>query len=265
MTCGLIVFMGTFLCVRRHNAWRWVGAVSAVLCLCAAALSLTRSVWLGVGVAVIVVMLATPRLRRWTPVVVGGAVGLGLGLAAVIPGLSSTFTSRAGTERSAYDRLLTNDAAARIIQVHPLTGIGWGRFIVVGNDWVRQAGGFPLTNTTIEVHNVFLSRAAETGVPGAILWGLAMLLGPVAVVARPFRQGDLVGWRLCASAAVLIWIFPSMLSPNPYPLPNYLVWLLGGIAGGEWLVRSAGTGRASRLAHRDAPASAGLGKEVDHG
>jgi hypothetical protein len=35
---------------------------------------------------------------------------------------------------------------------------------------MRQQPGYPITGTGREVHNVFLSHAAELGIPGLLLW-----------------------------------------------------------------------------------------------
>ena len=198
---------------------------------------MTRSSWLAAIVSVVCAGILVPRLRRYLPVLL---LGIAAGLAAVLvslPSLRSTLVERLTTDRSLLDRLNTNEGAFRILHDHPVFGIGWGRFLSVSSDWVRQGDLFPLTNTNIEVHNVFLSRAAETGILGAVLWGLAVLLGPVSVLAHRPRSQELQAWRLLALAGLIAWFIPTMTSPNPYVLPNNLVWLVAGIAGRPLLVR----------------------------
>jgi len=222
---------------RFRSAWRWCAAAASVAAATGVLLSMTRSSWLAAIVSVVCAGILVPRLRRYLPVLL---LGIAAGLAAVLvslPSLRSTLVERLTTDRSLLDRLNTNEGAFRILHDHPVFGVGWGRFLSVSSDWVRQGDLFPLTNTNIEVHNVFLSRAAETGILGAVLWGLAVLLGPVSVLAHRPRSQELQAWRLLALAGLIAWFIPTMTSPNPYVLPNNLVWLVAGIAGRPLLVR----------------------------
>jgi O-antigen ligase len=193
-------------------------------------LTLTRSIWLGAALGLTLAGLAAPRLRRWLPLVLV-ALGAGVVVAlATLPGLHEDATARAATSRSLQDRANTNTAALRIVEERPLAGVGWMRFIDVSQDYVRQSDEFPLTNIHIEVHNVVLGRAAELGLPGAALWVLCLLAGPVAAAVRPLSgPRDVEEWRLVLLAALTCWVVAIMVSPVPYALPNYLVWLLGGL------------------------------------
>ncbi|NAZ81528.1 hypothetical protein GTR02_06820 [Kineococcus sp. R8] len=226
--CG---FAAALAAVRFRTWWRVLSVVVVGLTAVGVLLALTRSVWVGTAVGVVLACLASRRLRRWLPAVLGAAAVALLLLLAVVPGLQDTVGERAGTTRSVDDRANTNAAALRVVDAHPLTGVGWLRFLDVGEDYVRQADDYPVTNVNIEVHNVVLGRAAELGLPGAALWVLCAALGPVAAALRRVREGtEAAQWRLVAIAATAMWLFPVMLSPNPYPLPNFLVWLFAGIA-----------------------------------
>ena len=226
--CG---FAAALAAARFRSWWRLLSVVVMGLSTVGVLLALTRSVWVGTAVGVMLACLAAPRLRRWLPVLLaGGAVAL-LVLLAVVPGLQATVGERAVTTRSVDDRANTNAAALRVIDAQPLAGVGWLRFLDVGEDYVRQADDYPVTNVNIEVHNVVLGRAAELGIPGAALWVGCVALGPVAAGLRRVREGREAGqWRLLAIATTAMWLFPVMLSPNPYPLPNFLVWTFAGIA-----------------------------------
>jgi putative inorganic carbon (HCO3(-)) transporter len=240
MACGLCFFLSATAVWRFRGGWRFAAACASVLSLVGVLLCLTRSTWLGAGLAMVAVAVVVPRLRIWLPVVVGFVVAVVVFIHAALPDVYANIVDRLTTQRSIYDRLNTNAAAVRIIQAYPVHGIGWGRFLEVSGDWVRQADTYPVTSTRIEVHNVFLARAAETGVPGALGWALAMLLGPVAAVLQRARTAELRAWQVLALAAVIIWLIPTLSSPNPYPFPNNLVWLIGGIAAGPLLVRPRG-------------------------
>jgi putative inorganic carbon (HCO3(-)) transporter len=235
IACG---FAGAFLAVRESHRWRATGAVAAVVCVIGEFLTETRSIWIGAGAGLILVGLLVPRLRRVLPAaLLGLALVIGLALAAS-PSLRTSVTGRAGDQRSIYDRENTDAAAVRIVEAHPLDGIGWLEFLNEGTEYVRQSPNYPITNVDIEVHNVFLGRAAELGVPGAALFVACLLAGPGRAALRrrrglsgplPDEPGDAYGWWLVYLATATGWIVDAMSSPLPYPMPNLLLWLLAGI------------------------------------
>ena len=231
MACAACFFAAALAATRFRGAWRLLSLVVALLSAGGVLMSLTRSVWVGLVLGALVVMITTPALRRYIPVALaGGAAAVAVALA-VVPGLQASVLERAGTSRSVLDRYNTNEAALRIVEQEPLTGVGWVKFLDVSPEWVRQADTYPITNVEIEVHNVVLSRAAELGIPGAALFVACILLGPCrAVLQRRYDDAELVGWRAVSTGMTAVWGVTLMLSPVPYPLPNTLTWLLAGIA-----------------------------------
>jgi putative inorganic carbon (HCO3(-)) transporter len=224
--CG---FAAALLAWQVPGRWRRTGVCTVAACALGILLTLTRSNWIGAALATVLAFGAVPRLRRWLPAgIIGGVVGVAA-LLAFIPSLDAKVTGRATTQRSVWDRYNTDDAALRIISQHPLTGVGWERFIVVSADYVRQARTYPINNIGIEVHNVFLGRAAELGLPGALLFVLTLLLGPVRAVFRP-AAGEFAGWRVAALGVVVTWTVCANLSPLPYSTANLLFWLVPGVA-----------------------------------
>ena len=241
MVCSLAFYMSAALMARSRGFWRALSVLSLVVSLAVVLLCLTRSVWLAVVLGVVTVGLVAPSLRRWLPVALLGAVAAGGVVLAAVPSLLGKITERATTQLSVYDRLNTNAAALRIIDAEPITGLGWGNFRAAAPDWVRQGATYPISNINIEVHNVFLSRAAETGLVGSALWVAVVLTGPVAAVwAARVSTAEERAWKLIAVGAFFVWLMPSLFSPNPYPLPNLLVWLVAGVAGRRWLLRGGG-------------------------
>jgi O-antigen ligase len=200
------------------------------VCAIGVLLTLTRSVWVGSALGVAVVCLLTPALRKYLlPLAVGFAIVIGVVLS-VVPSVRNDASERAGTTRSVWDRQNTDAAALRIIERHPLDGVGWTRFEQVSEDWVRQAHGYPITNIDIAVHNVALGRATELGLPAAALWVFSALAGPCLVFIRRRPPGDLAGWAIVSMGGTCCWLVAINLSPVPYPLPNLLVWLMSSIA-----------------------------------
>lgn len=254
---GMVMALGLGMCLLLwrldRGLWRVLALVSGTLSLLGVILCLTRSIWIATILGALTVALLVPRARRILPVAVAGLVLLAGLVLAALPQVAAALDERINMKSSIYDRQNTNEAALRIIAERPIDGVGWQKFTTVVTEYVRQSPEYPLSNINIEVHNVFLSRAAETGVLGAILWGLAVLFGPVAIAFGLRRQrpgSEMYGWTLLLIAALYVWFVPTMVSPNPYPLPNNLVWLIAGIAGRDVLVAGAAGGR------RREPASA---------
>ena len=225
---------------RFRGTWRSVAGLASVAAGVGILLSLTRSVWIGTVLGALLAFAAVPRLRRWLLPAAGAAALAVYALTTFVPGLSEKVSGRADAQGPLYDRLNTNAAALRIVEAHPLTGVGWLRFIDVVPQWVRQAPDYPITAINLEVHNVFLSRAAELGLVGAGVFVLCVLLGPVAAVLRRAPAGDLTGWRVVALGTFCAWVVAANSSPLSYPLPNALLWLVAGIASAGWTSRVTG-------------------------
>ena len=252
LVCALAIFLSGLL-VRTSSSrlWRFIGMLGIFFGLVGSVVGMVRSVWLALIVAGLVVGLIVPRIRRKLPLLLIAAAIMVAIIVFVFPDFRDILINRITTERSVYDRQNTNVAALRVIQEYPLFGIGWGEFVHQNVDWVRQADTYPVTTITIEIHNVFLARAAETGVPGMLLWLLCFVTGPLlGLLAKPLTTSTRY-WKLVGLAAFFLWFMPSLSSPNPYPTPNFLVWLVWGIAARGILVELP-----TRPA--DAPLRAGL-------
>ena len=215
------------------NEWRGMGrhlAVGvAVVCGLGTVFTLTRAVWLGAVLAVVAAAVVTPALRRW--IVPGAAAGvlLVLVLLTLVPGLAESVGERAGSQRPVWDRYNSNIAALNIVQAEPLTGVGWQRFTEVSDAWTRQAADYPVTGVGIEVHNVFLSHAAELGLPGAALYLCAWtgaVLSPI--LSRGGRSHP--PWRRALVAIAVVWLVVASFGPLSYAFANTVLWLFAGIA-----------------------------------
>jgi O-antigen ligase len=231
LVCALAIFLsGMLVRTSSSRAWRIVGMLGIFFGFVGSVVGMVRSVWLALIVAGLVVGLIVPRIRRRLPLLLIAAAIVVAIIVFVFPDFRDVLINRITTERSVYDRQNTNVAALRVIQEYPLFGIGWGEFVHQNVDWVRQADTYPVTTITIEIHNVFLSRAAETGLPGLLLWLLCFVTGPMlGMLAKPLTASARY-WKLAGLAAFFLWFLPSLSSPNPYPTPNFLVWLIWGVA-----------------------------------
>ena len=219
------------------SLWRLVAALGVFGGLIGSVVCMTRSVWGGVLAAGLVLGVILRRTRRVLPLLIVAVVAVVAAVLYAFPDFQEALVARLTTERSVFDRQNTYDAAWRIVAMLPLFGIGWGEFINQNVLWVRQADTYPVTTVTIEIHDVFLARAAETGILGGVLWILCFATGPLlGLLARP-RTPWASHWKLAGLAAFFIWLIPSLTSPNPYPMPNYLIWLIWGVAARGILVK----------------------------
>jgi O-antigen ligase len=242
---GFCAFAGAIAAAMGLRLWKATSV--RALCLVTIALdastlffTLTRGVWIGAFVGAVIAMMLTAQTRKiLVPALVIGAVAVA-GTLAVSPTIRSEVFGRVQSQSPVWDRQNTDLAALRIIEQKPLTGVGWENFINVAPDYMRQQPGYPISGVGIEVHNVFLSHAAELGVPGLLLW----LLGFATAARRglfPGRRGtrqtavygpgdeDLAWWRLGGFALIPCFLVIADLVPFSEALPNTLLWIWLGI------------------------------------
>lgn len=208
---------------------RRIAAAVALLCLVGTIFTLTRAVWLGTVVATALALLANSRTRRvMAPITAVAVTGLVLALA-LVPGFSDRITERSNDQRPLWDRYNTNRAALTMVRENALTGVGWQRFREEAPDAMQVADDYPLTGVGIEVHNVFLSHAAELGVLGGALWLLSLALAIGGAILRPGPE-SLDPWRLGTVALAIHWLIVASFGPLSYAFPNLLLWTWAGVA-----------------------------------
>ena len=242
ITCGAAAALNA---VRTTGLQRVVSALTVGICIVAGFLSLTRSIWGGMILVVLAISLVVPQARRRILGLLGGAVVL-VGLVIVlVPGVGTSALDRFSTERSLEDRAYTNEAAIRMMVDRPLTGVGWGQFVHESPAYLVQHDTAPLTNVGIEVHNVFLSRGAEMGMPGLLLALVVVLLGPLRGLLPRRRSllssaSDVLDMRVLATAAVVSWLAASLVTGLSFSFANLLTWVLSGLAFGGGVVAARG-------------------------
>ena len=236
---------GLYVCALAAciAATRWRGparvfaCLVTVTCLVGTLLTLERSVWTGVVVGTVVTLVVFARLRRFAlPMIVGGVVSVVLMLA-LIPGLAGHVQARASDQESVWDRQNLTVAALNMISARPLLGFGWDRFQDASAPYFQQSPNYPLTATNIDIHNYFLSYAAELGLVGVLIWltGWAMgAFGALATRAPP----ELEPWRMAFLAIAVCFLLVANSVP-PTVFQNEVFWLWAGVlwAGREYSPR----------------------------
>ena len=242
---GFCTFVGAAAATIGLATWKsrraiWACRLTVVLDAGCLFFTLTRSVWIGAFLGFVGVMLLTSRTRRMlVPLLLGGALVVGASMAASTT-LRNEVTGRAESQSPVWDRINTDIAALHIVEQEPLTGVGWQNFENVSVNYMTEQPGTPITGEGIEVHNVFLSHAAELGIPGLLLWLLAF----GGAVWRAFFPGrsrqvredlappsekELRLWRAGALAILLCFVVEASLAPFSQALPNSLLWTWLGV------------------------------------
>jgi putative inorganic carbon (hco3(-)) transporter len=245
---GFCIFVGMVAAAIGLRTWQSTRA--RFLCflaigadLGAVFFSLTRSVWGGAALGIVGTMLLTKKTRLLLiPLLVAGSIVVG-GTLVASPTIRAEAFGRAESQAPVWDRQNTDLAALRIIKEKPIFGVGWENFMNVSPNYMLQQPDYPITGLDIEVHNVFLSHAAELGIPGLLLW-LAGFFGALRWAFLPalktaLSKRDNPGkdppdsetklWLAGGVAIVLCYFVIANSAPFSEPLPNALLWIWLGI------------------------------------
>jgi O-antigen ligase len=195
-------------------------------------------------VATIVMLVAFARLRPFAlPVIVGGVTAVLLALL-LVPGLSSKVQSRASDQGPVWDRENLNVAALNMIAARPLLGFGWSEFQQSSGPYFRQSQNYPLTATTVDVHNYFLGYAVELGLIGLIIWLTGFLMSVVTTLAiRAPPEFD--AWRITFVGIAVCFVVVANSVP-PTVFMNEAFWLWAGVIWTARGLRQTNTGQALR-------------------
>lgn len=174
------------------KAWRYVAACAVAGILISVISSKTRAAWLAtvavVSVSVLLTVVFVPaERRRWLRTAATIAVAIpvlaimlmftspGNDLAKAIKQRTRTTTLTTDTSNSAArtinDRLVIWEKTVAVIKNHPITGAGAGNWkLVVPTYGTEGTAWQDASYVPDHVHNIYLQAAAETGLPGALLY-----------------------------------------------------------------------------------------------
>ena len=175
---GLLVLVvalagGRLLFDKRERIW---SALVMPALLVALALTLTRSAWVGACAALgLLCVIKDLRLVAVLPVL--AALFITFAPPQLTDRLYSTFDLQDPTNR---DRVAMARAGARMVEDHPLTGVGPD---VVKEVYPEYRVASAVQDNNPHLHNVPLHIAAERGLPALVVW-----LGFLVLVVR-----DLIG------------------------------------------------------------------------
>lgn len=188
-----------------RGSWvRWAGLAGAAPLLVIVVLTQSRGAFLALAVMALPSAIALARRRPWRVVSFAAFVGLVLAFAP-----DAFWTRMAGLgkatqvetiaemdpEGSAQQRFALLQTALRIVEDHPLVGVGLGAYEHANAHYNPGLG-------TLDTHNTYLHILAETGVPG-LLFFLAMVGSVLWSVRDARRRARRV---LPAEAEMLRWL-----------------------------------------------------------
>ena len=148
----------------------WIPGVLGVIAL---GLTFTRAAWVGAVIGFTVIAVIAHRRRELDPgkaaALTFAFVMIGIALFPLVAVRLADSVSDSYQERAGLMRM-----ARSIIAQNPLLGIGAGAYEYTYKGYLSPG----LTNQWLAtVHNEYLLRAAETGIPGGIAWVLLLVLG----------------------------------------------------------------------------------------
>jgi len=162
-------------------------------------LSLSRGSWLGAGLALLGVAFVYRRqIGRF---VLAAAVVAFLLVLGPVGGLASVAQERLAEGDTVAGRIVTNDAAIRMIRDEPLAGFGYGNFERFDERYKQRVGDIPLILGG-SAHNTYLNLLAEVGIPATLLY----LSPPVFLLALSYRL-----WRRHRHSPSVDWRFITVL------------------------------------------------------
>jgi putative inorganic carbon (hco3(-)) transporter len=183
---------------------RWAALAGAAPLIVIIILTQSRGAFIALVVMALPSAIALVRRRPRTVALLAAVVGLALYLAPTafwkrMEGLrNATSVETIGEmdpEGSARQRFAVLQNAVHIVQDHPILGIGLGAYGLANAQYNPSLG-------TLDTHNTYLNIAAETGLPGLVLF-----LMLVASVLRRAHEARRRAQRvLPAQAEMLRWL-----------------------------------------------------------
>jgi O-antigen ligase len=189
---------------------RWIGLASVAPLTLTIALTQSRGAFVGLGAVAIPSGVALARQRPRVAFGLAALIGLALYLAPAglwqrLAGLGKATSAETigemDPEGSAQQRLAVLQTAARIIEDRPLLGVGLGAYHQANRDYNPALG-------SLDAHNAYMRVAAETGLPGLVLF--LALLGSVVRTAYLARRR--VGLASPAQAETLRWLLIGLIA-----------------------------------------------------
>jgi O-antigen ligase len=198
-TGGLAALAALILGLQSQGRERKLALGTAALgAFAVIAFPYARAATLALLACVPIALVLSLRQRRWAVLLGGAALLVGAGVVALRPSARERFLSSV-TAQGSGDRSFLLEAGANAVRSAPFTGVGAGRFKV--RDFAAPGTPRYVLENTGKAHNQLLSIAAESGLPGLLLFCLA--LAALALRMRPVTPARAVGLTALAHFLLL--------------------------------------------------------------
>jgi putative inorganic carbon (hco3(-)) transporter len=201
----LVIVAGAARLMFRRSDRIWTALVMPAL-LVALGLTLTRGAWVGAFLG-LGVLFALRDFRTLAVLPVVAAIFVALAPAAVTDRMYSMFDLNDPSNR---DRVAMARSGARMIQDHPLTGVGPN---MVPRVYEQYRDPLAVNPTTPHLHNVPLQIAAERGLPALAIW-LWFLIVAARGLWRRFRHTQTPSLAAAGLGALVAMLASGMFEHN---------------------------------------------------
>lgn len=141
-----------------------------------------------------------------------------------------------GEDTSTLLRFALWESTEAMIEDHPLLGVGWGTYYLaypLYNFFIQDAGV-----TIYHAHNMYLSIAAEAGLPGLLLYGI-LFFGHGWIALKLYRGGQTAFSRALGLGTALSAAGMAVYGLGDYVLfgraLSFLFWFVCALCMGEYL------------------------------
>ena len=190
----LVIAMALARILFANYGRTWAALVMPALAV-AVTLTLTRNAWVGVCAAA-AVLFSLKDFRLFAVVPIVAAIAVALAPALVTKRVASLFDMNDATTR---DRVAMLHVGERMIQSHPLTGVGPN---MVERLYPAYRGPDAVKPVNPHLHNVPLQIAAERGLPALAIW-IWFLVALVRDLWRRFVVGGQMQFLAAAALATV--------------------------------------------------------------
>ncbi len=242
-TLAFSLFLVSAGFLKEQRPWRtlYVAIFGLGLVGLLATFSRAAALALASGMALYGILLWRRRTaqetQEWLALVVAGGLLLAPFLVQYAPflgarvGVAGSFVNVPTERRSVQERIALNRAANEIFSEHALAGVGIGALPLAMQDRFPE---FPYDFQP--AHLVVLDVAAETGLFGALFFGLALVLPWIALFRLARQQRQLPRGLIVASALLLALTVVGLFDYYPWLLqPGRLwQWLAWGLWAGQY-------------------------------
>ena len=231
---------------------RWAMMLFAAAAFVGVLLSLSRGSWLGAAASIFGLFFVFPR--SILPTLGAGALVAVVLAVGPFSGQFSVLDERVGDSDTAESRLITNNAAIRMIATEPAFGFGYGNFERFDESFKERVGDIAVKPGS--AHHAYLALAAENGIPALVLY----LLPAAWLLMRSIQLRRYMPTEQFLNGTLLVVLWLALL--NQFIVSNFMDMLHSSTWGvGLWwiclglihaLVSRAATTKRER-AHHGAP------------